>query len=815
MMAKKNIPNYLYRALLIALSIISAQQKVTAQRPSVDLDRPHIFNHSETVNGGELLGLQGAGFGDSPELWFSIVDSHKRNIGPERSLTIVSHSDRNISALLPEGAAIKSGALVAVWVKRGTVLSSPIFLNRARAVTLEFDQLMPGQRFRIFGRNLHAPGAKSSVRLVDELTNKILSAKVLQFDAYTLQAEAPDLITGRRYKLLVNNGAGAAFGETEAEERIYGAAKAVDPFGLQVVWGTAFDFAGNSYNVKTDPRLSVKARGDGKFNDRGAIQQAIDMAAKSGGGVVYLPAGTYRLDIPSGSGLTMRSRVVLKGQGLDKTFLQYGFGTPPPYVHPIGKTGWPDETTEGVAILWPLNTTLTGLYGLCLQNVNGSGVWRHSLKNMPPSVKKPGAGGSKFFVSHCRFDFAVSWGLSWGHVDRFAITDCIFDSKAQVTWPWLWHCNGATNFIVRNNRIHYAAGRFGFNDSANGIIEHNHISRLGDLQNPGGETGGFNIDYAADIVVLDNRLDVEGRTIENHNQGETILSQGGNPDQMAIGKVSSADPGSITDTSQQWGTIKTPSLSSSDAVAIIEGKGTGQWRRIKSNNAHTVFVDRPWDVVPDKSSHYSIMRWSAEDWLVKDNILEGNNRGIWFYCGANDLVITGNQLNNSEGIYLRSDQRLVMGRYNLMWNALVADNKVTNTDGLRPAFVCNVLALGTRPDSLFGVGSIGVEIRRNLVRASRPNAATFVRGEGYFNEVLLKNPTYATKALQGNITGVIGTLFEHNVAENADIGYRLYQAIDQTVIKDARYKNVKEPFTAAKGTVLLSGNQIIPVPPHR
>jgi hypothetical protein len=349
--------------------------------------------------------------------------------------------------------------------------------------------------------------------------------------------------------------------------------------------------------------------------------------------------------------------------------------------------------------------------------------------------------------------------------------------------------------------VHYAAGRFGFNDSYNGIIENNHITRLGDLQNPKGETGGFNIDYAADIVVMGNTMDVEGKAIENHNQGETILSQGCNPDHMAAGIVTSATAASLTDTQKKWDLIKTASLGSSDAVAIVEGKGTGQWRRLISNDENTLKTDHPWDVVPDKSSHYVIMRWSAEDWLVKDNVLKDNNRGIWFYCGNTDLAIVGNKLLSSEGIYLRADQRLLAGRYNLNWGSVIDNNQVINNSGLRPAYICNVLAIGTKPDTLFGVGSLGVEIRRNLVRAHQPNVGTFVRGEGYFNEVLSKN------SIPEKPIGIIGTIFENNKVENADIGYRLYNNIDQTIIKDPTFTNVRTMFSEVKGTIILHGDK--------
>ena len=56
---------------------------------------------------------------------------------------------------------------------------------------------------------------------------------------------------------------------------------------------SARDTAGGGIRaVVSDPPFS--ARGDGKTNDRAAIQRAIDLAASEGGGSVILPSGgTY------------------------------------------------------------------------------------------------------------------------------------------------------------------------------------------------------------------------------------------------------------------------------------------------------------------------------------------------------------------------------------------------------------------------------------------------------------------------------------------------------------------------------------------
>lgn len=805
------VKNVLKAGIILCIALIPNTgicKNAPMMHRNVPQEAPIIFNCNETVVAGEAFGLQGHHFGENPELWMALVNGTETTLKPERKLDILSKSDINISALIPADTNIRAGNLIAVWVKNGSTLSKPVFLNKARAISLEFDEIMPGQPFRIFGRNLKVDGAEPVIRF-EAPNQKPLLATYVTGETYIIHVIAPkDIKPGLHYKIAISNGNGLKWGESIAPATMFARPSAVDPFGLKVAWGTDFTFYKNIYNVKTDTRLTIKAVGDGRANDRNAIQKAIDMANKDGGGVVYLPAGTYKLEFASGCGLIMKSKVVISGDGYTNTNIQYGFGTPPPYDHPIGKSGWPDSTTNGVAMLWPLGTTLSGLYGLRLQNVNTSGIWKHSIKNMPPPEKKPGAGGSKFFVSNCRFDFAVAWGLSWGHVDRFMITDCEFESHAVNTWPWQWHCNGATNFIVRNNTMRYSAGRFGFNDSYSGIIENNHIIRFGDEQRPPGETGGFNIDYASEIMVLKNYMGVIGKSIINSNQGETILSQGCNPENQDAGHVSSASYTTIVDESNKWHVaIRNPSLNSSDAVAIVAGRGAGQWRSIVSNTTNTIKVDRPWDVIPDKGSYYVVMRWSAKGWLVKDNILEDNNHGIEFYCGNNDVVIADNLLTNSDGIYLRSDQRITgpeHGRFNLGWNTVIEGNQVINNNGLRPAYIYSILALGV-PYDLHGIGTLGQEIRHNYVEAHQPNSKSLVPGEGYWNSVESRNGVSTSQV------GILGTIFESNKVVNSEIGYHLSSNVSQTIIKDPVYRNVKiqntdsiYPNRKSEGTVVVA-----------
>ncbi len=62
----------------------------------------------------------------------------------------------------------------------------------------------------------------------------------------------------------------------------------------------------------------------GQADATAAIQSALDAAAARGGGVVFLPSGTFRVAPPAGQSAALRiegSRIVLRGAGAGKTFL--------------------------------------------------------------------------------------------------------------------------------------------------------------------------------------------------------------------------------------------------------------------------------------------------------------------------------------------------------------------------------------------------------------------------------------------------------------------------------------------------------------
>lgn len=273
--------------IVLAASITSGL--ITGNSSATTSTTPVIFNASIEGKPGDVIGLKGARFGADPQVWLSLPDKQKVQ------LKIINKGNNYIATQIPTNVGY---GMYGIEVSNGTNNSQTVYLNKAQALSFDTPEIAANGKFRIFGRNLLAKGATPSVRFVDRATKASLQATAINTgsDAYVLKVKAPSQIkSGSSYDVYVSNGYGAAIGETLAGETLKGRLDGVDKWQLGVPWAADYDFYNNVYDVKTDPRLKVHAVGDGVNNDQPAIGQAIAQAAQAGGGVVYLPAGTYRL----------------------------------------------------------------------------------------------------------------------------------------------------------------------------------------------------------------------------------------------------------------------------------------------------------------------------------------------------------------------------------------------------------------------------------------------------------------------------------------------------------------------------------------
>lgn len=303
---------------------------------------------------------------------------------------------------------------------------------------------------------------------------------------------------------------------------------------------------------------------------------------------------------------------------------------------------------------------------------------------------------------------------------------------------------------------------------------------------PKAETRTLSLNFARNVAIRQNVFETINGVATNNNDGETILSEQGGPGlKPAYYGYVDEDPtnaSSLKDSRAAWN-----KLDSATVAIIIGGKGVGQWRHVAPGNTSTsLTVTQAWEVVPDATSRYSLTSWSAENWLVKDNVLRNNRAGLEFFaCSANELAIVDNQLLNNDGILLRPGQLRDSNRqlFNPVYNTQIIGNRVEDQspNAGAPAYI-GLLPYQFLDPNTIGTSAIGVEVRRNYIKA-RPSYVISKANnnelgtEGYYNYLL-----YQFDGTNGDTPVTLGTIFENNTAEDTPSAFYLNSGAYNTLI---------------------------------
>lgn len=769
---------------------------------------PVIFNQPFTAKPGDIVNLLGSGFGASPKIIFKAA--HRSS---STSVKVIRADDNLIAFEVPKSQPFD---IYTVSVVDGSTASAQVSINTPRATHFDTPEIGSKSTFRIFGHNLHVATASPTVTLIDTKTNANLPAivNVRASDAYSLTAVAPDnIVPGDLYQIVVSNGLASA----SADKAIIGRAPAgEDHFQLGVPWSTDFIYRdGPAYqaevtktnnadhhvfNVTSDPFLKIHAVGDGLADDRPAIQAAINLAAVHGG-VVYLPAGTYRLaSLTNTSGLSLKSNVVLQGHGASDTIILYGPSEPQ------------DAKYAFKGIDWPANTENSGIADLSLKNIDTT-----SQKVSNAVAKRPTKG---LFIARVNWDLGSGRFILMQGADRLVVTHSTFRQAANSQFPnidfrgnsgvgplYLWNLTNAT---FRNNKISWASGQNSFKDVDGAVIEGNHFTRSASDQIVAGpenlswaqgdqkvavgdviqrsEGRQLSLNFAKNIALQNNVFDVsDGVLKHNWYDGETLLSEGGGASpRQDVGTVTAATDLTVTDNSKCAGTC-TWSYSANSMIAIVSGKGWGQWRRIVAQSDNSFTVDKPWDVVPDVGDHFSIFVPSYENVLIRNNLMQDNPAGILLYHAAFlNVSIVDNKMVDNGGILLWGAQKIGPHYKNAsigtMRNIEIIGNTLRNTKSQFPSFVVAAFGIGA-PNAIWGTNIDSVEVRNNSLTA-RPETPTYLYPEGYMSVVRYQNGE-APFSPDGAAPAIVGTIFQGNSCSKCPIAYTLSTGDSGTIIWNA------------------------------
>jgi hypothetical protein len=760
---------------------------------------PLILNHSETSGNGEIIYIQGSDFGSNPLIEYSYNDANWTTV------PTITSGDGTATFRIP-GTETRLPDVVTVRVSADSVSWSPaVFVNTPDPSFLSTDQIATGSAFQIFGRNLYF-SRTPIVRLVDQAdgSSQTATVDVTKSQHYMLNVVAPNaIVPGHAYQIFISNGySGNASTAVEAmvPETLRGRRAGADYWQLGLPWAADLDFYANVYDITSDPRLDGNfATGNGVTDDTGPIFHAIEAAAAAGGGVVFLPAGSYTLHFSNGCGIQLPSRVVLQGASAASVHINYGY--------PVGSNGGPGVCFQ----------SLSGMADITMNNVDTVQQWQYSALS---------ANASEVFLKRVTWNIGTSQGLSLAHNDHIAIEDSTItqttDSKFAYVGPV--DLQSCAHCQISGSTIGFTVGGMLFDWARDIVFENNTVLRdISVAPDPSTVTHSIAANFVNNLALLNNTFNSVGSALPTNNDGEVIVTEGGGPmryDEFR-GSITFATPTTLSDTNQNFYQLPNtlPGLQVGIAnVAIVSGNGSGQRRLVTdvSADGKTLTIDHPWDVQPDLNSHYATFDWSAANWIVVHNSLRGNFKGLEiFNASVSNLLLESNVLTDSDGIMVSPSEyaksSTAGGLFNVIDDIAIVGNTLIDQSGIRPAYV-GLIPREDLETAAFGTHILGASIKANNVTGFNPNVYNAPVSwddykavtEGYLCDYFWQSSSSYDSTAPAPL---LANIFQGNMAWRSKTAFYLNSGAAQTVISDSYLANVG---SAEQNVVLLgasSGSQ--------
>jgi hypothetical protein len=470
-----------------------------------------------------------------------------------------------------------------------------------------------GDCLRIQGKNLWRTGNRGQAVLVSLDGKTVIRTKTAKvYDDYSVSVNMPANIPDGEYHLYYHNGLG---GKTAWSE----------PLKVDVVHKTPAKAERQIFNVK-----DYGARGDGINNETAAIRAALFAAEQNGGGTVYVPCGRYMLT----GQLILAPNTILNGESKELTQL---------FWNPLN---WDTNELPG--------SLISGTHHFAVKNLNlwASRAWGVILSTGPVSeqgnitlenliVKQTAQlSGLVYQVKANRDAVDAELNSRWTKTgiilrgENLKIRNCIFNSSGMYTFF-------AASGFIQNCR---------FERTTTGVNQPYMLIHPKGLIFEDCYKQGDGYGYAATIDESENLYEARNTIPYNYtNDRECMTFDGGSGAYSGnIGTINGAVLTLPKDAvTHQW----TENKWIGGGVYIIEGKGTGQYRRIVSHTLTNIELDQPFLVDPDTSSVISITTIRRNMFFVNNTVTDCG--AYQFYGSAQNCVISGLKMRRCNGIICR------------------------------------------------------------------------------------------------------------------------------------------------------------------
>lgn len=598
-------------------------------------ERPIVTWSSDGLSGGQTVLITGEGF-----------VPHKTEVVGIRLPDIAEHSIAELSRVTerpvnaerlrilrmdPQSLAVTLPAdwhpgVYALWIGLGQEWSAPLLLNKAQPQWLFSNESVPGGELRIIGRNLACEGCQSriTIKAPDGRLRVLTAAKA---EKYSLQATLPNDLPQGTYDVRVSNGLGGTNGWS-------------DPLSLRIASPTPWP----------NQRFDVShfgAQGDDNTDDTAAVRKAIAAAAQNGGGIVYFPAGVYRIT----EMLVMPEHVVLQGAARDRVWLTW--------------PKWKDGSPE------PIPAIIVGERNFGIQDLSIS--FQMPIHGIiapyePQTVHQPNpfyqvpderiaAAGGVFIhnctIRHLRFSPRLQKSdrrLQQSVGDPGGITVILGGPKISirdsdiVSWGRSLVLQGVRSGIVAGNTLGNGRnGWYGFSGVEETIIENNQIE-ADDLEGTGGSVnrefpGRLPLSH---VYIAHNRF----RNIYGGEREALTFDNTSPSPHRWLGRVQSS---SAQDTILESSNLNDHAVEGMQCL-IVGGRGIGQFRTIVKSKPNEVHLDYPWLVEPDASSVVEIF-YLPHDVIAFANEFHDSSVAVQLYGASYNFIVDGNTSTRGGGFW--------------------------------------------------------------------------------------------------------------------------------------------------------------------
>jgi hypothetical protein len=491
---------------------------------------------------------------------------------------------------------------------------------------------------RVMGTSLDfGHGGRARLTAADKRVVE-LAADTKTSDAYGLRFSIPDDMKTGAYTVGVSNGFGG-----NAGWRMAGQLGITKP----PVWPTTqfnvLESAGPK--ARQEMRESLSRYKD-PVDHTTAILAALAKAKNNGGGVVFFPAGKYRvtqaLEIPPGT--------VLKGEGQGLVVLWWGTGR-------FTMDGGTDVATQskGEDASLGLKRVLSGMsFGLedmslyVPRGLRSAIVAEKRLRMVRVRVRVDRA----WLGNNPKSGVVVSTG------ENFQVTDCDIMTPGEGL-------RAGRYGVIADNRIAAGKSNCVLGGAREVIVENNEFIGLAPTTYVNIAVAGRNILYA-----------------RNHqwsqfaHQADYTFTFDAGPHAYA-GHLAKAEGTTLMLAEDppfvKWAGAESP-LWLGSVVCIVHGRGTGQYRDVVSHNGRSWTISKPFDVLPDDTSYVTIVPFSGRTLIVGNTFEDANwvNAG---YGTSIDIVCAGNRLVRCSSLLSYGGD--MHGMLLPSWHIQYLDNRIT------------------------------------------------------------------------------------------------------------------------------------------